>query len=89
MQSHVTSYRLQAVSLHVASSSFLTAIVVLLYLYVLILFVLYMLLYVMYYMISYLCCMYVCIYVCMFNLGEHICRPALLCDPVFDKIDNK
>ena len=36
-------------------------------------------------------CMYICmyIYVCMFNLGEHICRPSLLCDPVFDKIDNK
>ena len=22
-------------------------------------------------------------------VGEHICRPGLLCDPVFDKIDNK
>ena len=30
---------------------------------------------------GYLCCM--CMYV-----GEHICRPSLLCNPVIDKINN-
>ena len=41
-------------------------------------------------------CMYVCTYIvrygmcvciCMF-VGEHVCRPSLLCNPVYDKIDN-
>ena len=28
-----------------------------------------------------------CVCICMF-VGEHVCRPSLLCNPVHDKIDN-
>ena len=28
-----------------------------------------------------------CVCICMF-VGEHVCRPSLLCNPVYDKIDN-
>ena len=35
--------------------------------------------------IPYLTILFVCI--CMF-VGEHVCRPSLLCNPVYDKIDN-
>ena len=38
-------------------------------------------------------CMYVCICSGMFVLcmyvGENVCRPSLLCNPVDSKIDNK
>ena len=46
------------------------------------------LVYVYYVVYVYLCCIvYVCLYMCMY-VGEHSCRPSLLCNPVFDKIDN-
>ena len=43
--------------------------------------------YVVYVYLPVCCIVYVCLYMCMY-VGEHSCRPSLLCNPVFDKIDN-